>query len=111
MHGGAASLLCVAASHAGRVAAVELWSGSPLWSVTVPSRVEAACCVCALPAAPPVVLVGAYDGCVHALRLSDGERLWSRRMRGAVKAAACALPRSVAAGGAVARPAVHAYPR
>jgi len=76
-------------SHAGRLAAVCLATGSEIWCTQLPDRIEASCAVSADGA---TLFVGGYDEHLHAVRRSDGVRLWSRRARGVIKGGAICLP-------------------
>ena len=72
----ARAVCCYVGSHAGRLAAVCLATGSQIWNTQLPDRIEASC---AISADGATLFVGGYDEQLHAVRRSDGVRLWNLR--------------------------------
>ncbi|KAG8248869.1 hypothetical protein J6590_032442 [Homalodisca vitripennis] len=73
----------VIGSHSGRLASLDLASGTLQWDLQLPDRIESsftpsACATCGL--------VGCYDGKVYCVNMTNGGILWSYKTNAMVKA-------------------------
>lgn len=84
-HSTKSPMVCVG-SHSGQFSAVDLLSGTFLWSVNVNARIEGSPAIGFDPH-DPTIGVGTLSGNVLGLHLQSGRTLWSVSVEGAVKSA------------------------
>ncbi|CAG5133403.1 unnamed protein product [Candidula unifasciata] len=60
-------------SHSGQFSAIDIFTGSCLWSVTLPDRIESSAC-CSL--CGSYVIVGCYDGMLYVINATSGFVVW-----------------------------------
>ncbi|BFZ15006.1 hypothetical protein BsWGS_18046 [Bradybaena similaris] len=66
-------ILAFIGSHSGQFSAINILTGSCLWSVTLPDRIESSAC-CSL--CGSYVIVGCYDGIVYVMDATSGLIVW-----------------------------------